>query len=216
MPKLKVRNVANEEVGEIDLSEAVFGSEVRYHLLHEVVRMQQCRKRSGTAAVKERAAVIGGGAKPYRQKGTGRARQGSIRAPNHVGGGIVHGPRPRSFDFQPPKKVRRGAMISALSLFAMEERMVILDSLELPEIKTRKLGSILDTLGAGHALLVDSGENENLRLSARNMARHRFLPPEGLNVYDLLRHDQLVITRRAVLEVQSRLERAVRGRRAEA
>jgi len=215
MPKLKIRNIENREVGEIDLSDAVFGSEIRYHLLHEIVRMQRNRRRSGTAAVKERAAVIGGGAKPYRQKGTGRARQGSIRAPNHVGGGVVHGPRPRSYAFQPPKKVRRGAMISALSLFASEDRLVVLDSLDLDEAKTRKLSGILDTLGTGHALLVDSVENENLRLSARNLERHRFLPPEGLNVYDLLRHDQLVITRRAVLEVQGRLEKTVRTRRAE-
>jgi large subunit ribosomal protein L4 len=214
MPKLKIRNLENKEVGEIELSEEVFGSEVRLHLLHEVVRMQRCRKRSGTAAVKERSAVVGGGAKPYRQKGTGRARQGSRRAPNHVGGGTVHGPRPRSYDFQPPKTVRRGAMISALSLFTKEERLVVLDNLELSEIKTRKLGSILDTLGTGHALLVDSGENDKLRMSARNLARHQYLPPEGLNVYDLLRHDQLVITRRAVLEVQDRLEKPVRARRA--
>ncbi|HUT76073.1 MAG TPA: 50S ribosomal protein L4 [Polyangia bacterium] len=216
MPKLKVRNVENKEVGEIDLSDAVFGSEVRLHLLHEIVRMQRCRKRSGTAAVKERSAVAGGGAKPFRQKGTGRARQGTSRSPLHPGGGAVHGPRPRSYDFQPPKTVRRGAMISALSLFTKEDRLVVLDSLELAEIKTSRLNSILDTLGTGHALLVDVGENDTLRMSARNLARHQFLPPEGLNVYDLLRHDQLVITKRAVLEVQGRLERPLRARRAEA
>ncbi len=215
MPKLKIRNLENKEVGEIDLSDVVFGSEVRLHLLHEVVRMQRSRKRSGTAATKERSAVAGGGAKPFRQKGTGRARQGSSRAPNHVGGGAVHGPRPRSYDFQPPKTVRRGAMISALSLFTKEERLIVLDRLDFEEIKTSRLSAVLETLGTEHALLVDFSDNDNLRMSARNLARHQFLPPEGLNVYDLLRHDQLVITTRAVLEIQGRLEQPVRARRVE-
>jgi len=206
MPKLKVKNLENKEVGEIDLSEKVFGAEVKYHLLHEVVRMQRNRKRSGTACTKERSAVAGGGRKPFRQKGTGRARQGSTRAPNQVGGGTVFGPRPRSYDFKPPKKVRRGAMTSALSLFVKEERMVVLDSFELAEIKTRRVAEIMGVLGTDKALLVDLAENDNLRMSAGNLANHRFLPPEGLNVLDILKHDQLVITRRAVLQVQARLE----------
>ncbi len=206
MPKLKVKNLENKEVGEIDLAEAVFGSEVKYHLLHEIVRMQRARKRSGTACTKERNAVAGGGAKPYRQKGTGRARQGTRRAPNHVGGGIVFGPRPRSYDFSPPKKVRRGAMTSALSLFVQEDRLVVLDNFELPEIKTRKLAEVLGTLGTNKALLVDLAENNNLRMSAGNLANHRFLPPEGLNVLDILKHDQLVVTKRAVMQIQQRLQ----------
>jgi large subunit ribosomal protein L4 len=216
MPKLKVRNLENKEIGEIDLSDAVFGAEVKYHLLHEIVRMQRNRARAGSACTKERAAVSGGGKKPFRQKGTGRARQGSERAPNHVGGGTVFGPLPRSFDFAPPKRVRRGAMQSALSLFVKENRLIVLDSFELPEIKTRKLEAILGKLGTSKAVLVDLEENDKLRMSAGNLADHLYLPPAGLNVLDILRHDQLVMTKRAALDVQDRLSKPVRPRRTEA
>jgi len=209
MPKLKVKNLRNEEVGEIDLSDGVFGAEVKEHLLHEIVRMQLNRRRSGTACAKERAAVSGGGAKPFRQKGTGRARQGSSRSPNHVGGGKVFGPRPRSYDFSPPKKVRRGAMCSALSLFVNENRLTVLDDFELSEVKTKGLNDILSLLGVDSGLLVDSKENGNLKLSVRNLKKHQFLPPQGVNVYDLLRHNQLVVSKRAVLEIQSRLDSPV-------
>lgn len=214
MPKLAVKNLQNEQVGEIELSDQVYGAEVKEHLLHEVVRMQRARKRAGTACTKERNAVIGGGAKPYRQKGTGRARQGSSRAPNHVGGGTVFGPRPRSYDMSPPKKVRRGAMVSALSFFVNEEKMIVVENFELESHKTRGLADVLGRLGARKALLVDSNDNRNLKLSSRNLADHQFLPPEGLNVFDLLKHDELVMTKRAALEIQERLERRVRGRRA--
>ncbi len=213
MPKLKVKNLENQDVGEIELSDAVFGAEVKYHLLHEIVRMQQCRKRSGTACTKERNAIAGGGQKPYRQKGTGRARQGTRTAPNHVGGGRVFGPRPRSYDFSPPRKVRNGAMRGALSLFVNENRLIVVEDFELPEVKTRGLAQVLAKLDTNKAVIVDSKENEKLKKSARNLASYRFLPPEGLNVYDLLKHDQLVITKQAVLDVQARLEQAGRGRR---
>ncbi len=214
MPKLIVKNLKNEQVGEMELSDRVFGVEVKEHLLHEVVRMQQNRKRSGTACTKERNAVAGGGAKPYRQKGTGRARQGSSRSPNHVGGGTIFGPRPRSYDFIPPKKVRRGALCSALSLFVNENRIIVVDDFELNEIKTRELAKILDTLQVDHGLLVDLVDNNNLRLSARNLGEHRFLPVKGLNVLDLLKHDQLVISKKAILEVQERLSSPIRTRKA--
>jgi large subunit ribosomal protein L4 len=213
MPRLKVKNLSNEEVGELDLSDVVFGAEVKEHLLHEIVRMQLSRRRAGTACTKERNAVSGGGAKPYRQKGTGRARQGTTTAPNHVGGGIVFGPRPRSYDFSPPKKVRRGAMRSALSLYVGENRMTVVENFELSEIKTKTLDEILGKLGVDSALLIDSIDNNKLKLSARNLSEHQYLPPEGLNVYDLLRHDQLVVSKRAVLEIQERLEKPVRARK---
>ncbi|MDD5306345.1 MAG: 50S ribosomal protein L4 [Deltaproteobacteria bacterium] len=214
MPKLKVRNLSNAEVGEINLNDEIFGVEVKYHLLHEIVRMQQNRKRSGTASTKERCEVAGGGKKPYRQKGTGRARQGSERAPNHVGGGTIFGPRPRSYDFSPPKRVRGGAMRSALSLFASEGRLIVVEDFNLPETKTHGLLNVLGTLGCEQALIVDGNDNEMLRMSARNLACHQYLPPEGLNVYDILRHDQLVMTRRAVLDVQERVGRSLKSRRA--
>lgn len=214
MPKLNVKNLKNEQVGEIDLSDSIFGAEVKEHLLHEVVRMQLNRRRSGTACAKERNAVSGGGSKPYRQKGTGRARQGTITAPNHVGGGIVFGPRPRSYEFTPPKKVRRGAMVSALSLAAKEDRLIIVEDFELQEIKTRFLAEALKGLGVEKGLLVDGKDNETLTKSARNLAKCSVLPPEGLNVYDILRHDHLVISKSAVLQLQEKLEKPVRARRA--
>jgi large subunit ribosomal protein L4 len=213
MPKVKVKSLKNRKVEEIDLSEDVFGSDVKEHLLHEVVRMQQCRARSGTACAKERNAVSGGGRKPYRQKGTGRARQGSVRAPNHVGGGVIFGPKPRSYDFSVPKKVRRSAMCSALSLYINEERLIVVRDFDLDGAKTKSLSELLDGFKAKSALLVDFKENENLRLSARNLRRHHFIPSEGLNVLDILRHDELIISKRAVLDVQERLMRPVRARR---
>lgn len=213
MPKITVKNLKNEEVGEIDLSESVFGAEVKMHLLHEIVRMQLARRRSGTACTKERNAVVGGGAKPYRQKGTGRARQGSSRAPNHVGGGTVFGPRPRSYDFSPPKKVRRGAMNSALSWFFKENRLIVVEDFEIEEIKTKKVKEAMENIGASRAVIVDSEQNDNLRYSARNLADYRFMEPQALNVYDLLRHDQLVMTKKAVMDVQERLESPVRPER---
>ncbi len=206
MPKLKIKNLENKEVGELELSELIFGAEVKEHLFHEVVRMQRARKRSGTACTKERNAVAGGGAKPYRQKGTGRARQGSETAPNHVGGGIVFGPRPRSYDFSPPKKVRQGAVRSALSLFVKEDRLTVVEDFELPEIKAKGLNEVLGKLGITSGLLIDSKDNEKLKLSARNLVDHQYLPPEGLNVYDILKHEQLVMSKRAVLEIEKRLE----------
>jgi large subunit ribosomal protein L4 len=214
MPKLKIKNLKNKDVGEIDLADEIFGAPVKEHLLHEIVRMQRNRKRSGTACTKERNAIAGGGAKPFRQKGTGRARQGTVTAPNHVGGGVVFGPRPRSYDFSPPKKVRRAAMCSALSFFVNENRLTVLEDFELAEVKTRILAQTLIGLGADHALVVDFKENDNLRMSARNLAGNQFLPPEGLNVYDILKHDQLIVTKRAVLEIQERLSRSGSARRA--
>ncbi len=214
MPKLKVKNLSNQEVGELDLNDKIFGAEVKEYLMHEIVRMQLNRRRSGTACTKERNAVAGGGAKPFRQKGTGRARQGTVTAPNHVGGGTVFGPRPRSYDFTPPKKVRGGAMCSALSWFVQEERITIVENFELAEAKTKGLADTLKTLGAEHALIVDSVENENLKRSARNLSEHQFLPVEGINVYDMLRHDQLILTKSAALKVQENLERQIGTRRA--
>lgn len=214
MPTLKIRDLKNKEVGDITISDGVFGAEVKPHLLHEVVRMQLNRRRRGTACTKERNAVVGGGRKPFRQKGTGRARQGTIRSPLQNGGGTIFGPTPRSYEFSPPKKVRRGAMCSALSLFVGEDRLIVLDNFDLGEAKTHALTEALNTLGVNRALLVDLKENDKLRLSASNLDEHRFLPPEGLNVYDILNHDQIVITKRAIIDLQNRLERPIRPRRA--
>jgi large subunit ribosomal protein L4 len=216
MPKVKIKNLMNKEVGELELDDQIFAVEVKEHLIHEVVRMQLNRRRSGTACTKERNAVVGGGAKPYRQKGTGRARQGTVTAPNHVGGGVVFGPKPRSYNFSPPKKVRRGAICSALSLFLKEERLTVVEDFELEEIKSKGLIAVLDRLDVDSGLLIDSSDNEKLKLSARNLESHQYLPPEGLNVYDILRHGQLVISKRAVSAVEERLGKPCRTRKVEA
>ena len=208
-----VYNLEKKKVGELELSDEVFGAPVKKHLMHEVVRAQLVSRRSGSACSKERNAVSGGGRKPYKQKGTGRARQGSRRAPNHVGGGKAHGPRPRSYAFRPPRKVRKGALRSALSLYAKEARLLVLESFELEAVGTGRLAKILTGLALDRALLVDERSNDSLRLSARNLPDHSFLPPEGVNVYDVLRHGQLVMTKQAALQVQDALARPRGGRR---
>ena len=208
-----VFNLKNEKVGEIELADSVFNATVKPHLMHEVVRAQRASKRSGTACAKERNAVTGGGRKPYRQKGTGRARQGSRRAPNHVGGGVVFGPRPRSYTFRPPRNVRRGALRSALSLRAQEQRLIVVEDFELEAIGTKRLAEILAGLEIDGGLLVDRRENEKLRLSARNLPAHSFLPPEGVNVYDVLRHEHLVMTKDAAISVGEALSRPRGGKR---
>lgn len=208
-----VYNLKREKVGEIELADAVFNADVKQHLMHEVVRSQRAAKRSGTACVKERNAVSGGGRKPYRQKGTGRARQGSSRSPNHVGGGVVHGPRPRSYAFRPPRNVRRGALRSALSLRVKEEKILVLEDFELEEIGTKRLAEILSGLEIEGGLLVDRVGNEKLKLSARNLAEYSYLPPEGVNVYDILRHNQLVMTRDAAMSLGEALSRPRGGKR---
>jgi large subunit ribosomal protein L4 len=205
MATFKVINLSGEPVGEIELADAVFGAPVKQHLLWEVVRMQRANRRSGTACTKGRSEVRGGGKKPYKQKGTGRARQGSSRAPNHVGGGTVFGPKPRSYYIPVPKKVRRGALRSVLSLRGREAKLLIVDAFKLPEIKTKSLVSVLTRLGAEKALIVEHQDNVNLVLSARNLPRCKVLPPEGLNVYDVLKHEQLILTTETARDVERRL-----------
>ena len=205
MAKVDVFNLKREKVGEIDLSDAVFGAEVREHLFYEVVKAQLASARQGTAAAKNRSAVSGSTKKLYKQKGTGRARHGSIRAPIYVGGGQAHPPRPRDWSYRPPQKVRVGALTSALSKFHKEGRLVVVERFELPEVKTKGVVSALATLKTQKkTLVVDSMDNENLRLSIRNCKDHQFLPPEGLNVYDLLRHDTLVLSKDAAKKLEER------------
>lgn len=205
MATLDVKNIEGKTVGSIELSDVVYAAEVKEHLLWEVVRAQRAGWRSGTAKTKGRSEVRGGGKKPYRQKGTGRARQGTRRAPNHVGGGTVFGPQPRSYAISVPKKVRQGALRSAVSLRLREEQLIVLDELTLGEIKTSGLVEILGQLEAPRALIVESSENQNLCLSARNMAKCKVLPVEGLNVYDVLNHEQLILTEQTAKDLELRL-----------
>lgn len=207
-----IYNLEKEVVGQLELSEKVFGAPVRAHLMQEVVRSQLNGRRSGTAQAKERNAVRGGGKKPFRQKGTGRARQGTRSAPNWVGGGKAHGPRPRSYAFRPPRNVRLGALRSALSLRTKESSLLVLEDFELEQIGTKNLVRILDTLDLDKALLVDHRENDKLKLSVRNLPSFSFLPPEGVNVFDVLRHDTFVVTKRAALDIQEALLRPRGGR----
>ncbi len=207
MPKVNVYDLDRKNVGELELSEAVFGAEVNEGLLYEVLKAQLASKRAGTAAVKNRAAVSGSTRKLLKQKGSGGSRHGNIGAPIYVGGGQVHGPIPRSYGYRPPRKMRAGAMRSALSLKVQEGRLTVVDSFELAEIKTKKLAQILGKLGAEKsAILVDVGENEKLKLSVRNLPGHQFLPPEGVNLYDVLRHEHLVLTKKAVAALEERLK----------
>jgi large subunit ribosomal protein L4 len=203
--KLPVYNQRRESVGEIDLSDEVFGAEVKEHLFYEVVKAQLASRRAGTKATKERSAVAGSTKKLYRQKGTGRARQGSVRAPHHAKGGHAHALEPKDWSYRPPRKVRIGALKSALSLFAKEGRLLVLDSLELAEIKTK---GFVQTLGALQAdkksLVVDAKDNDKLVKSIRNLENHHFLPPEGVNVYDLLRHDHLIVSKAAAKALEAR------------
>jgi large subunit ribosomal protein L4 len=205
MPKVDVFNLKREKVGELVLSDDVFGAEVKEQLFYEIVKAQLASRRAGTAAAKERAAVSGSTKKIYRQKGTGRARHGSIRAPIFAGGGQAHPPRPRDWSYRPPRQMRIGALKSALSLFVKEGRLIVVDKIDLGEIKTKKLLTVLNTLKVERtALVVDDKANENLKLSIRNLADHQYLPPEGVNVYDLLRHDHLVMSKDAAKAIEAR------------
>jgi large subunit ribosomal protein L4 len=205
MPTLDVFNLSREKVGQIDLANEVFEAEVNENLFYEVVKAQLASARQGTASAKERCAVAGSTKKLYKQKGTGRSRQGSIRAPHHVGGGQAHPPRPRDWSYRPPRQVRVGALRSALSLFVKEGRLIVVDKLELAEAKTKAAAGALKALRADKkTLVVDAASNEKLKRSVRNLEKAMFLPPEGVNVYDLLRHDHLVLSQEAAKALEAR------------
>ena len=203
--QIDVVDIEGKKVGQIDLSDEVFATKVKESLLWEAVKAQQAAKRSGTHATKTREFVRGGGKKPYRQKGTGNARQGSTRSPNFVGGGKVFGPHPRSYEYTLPRKVKKAALASALSLRAQEKKLIVVDTLTLEAPKSKRMAGVLKTLGFTSALVVDAKGNRNLVKSIRNLAAHACLPPEGLNVYDILNHGGLVIARDAIKAVEARV-----------
>ncbi len=203
MPKVPVLNVEGSPVGEISLSDEVFGQEVNQSLLHQVIRMHLANARRGTADTKTRANVSGGGRKPWRQKGTGRARAGSIRSPLWRKGGVVFGPHPRDYSYVMPKKARRAALKSALSSKVLENNLVIVEGLAFSEPRTKTMVKILENLKAsGKTLLVTALPDENVKKSARNIEGMKTFPVGNLNVYDLLTYPKLVITRDAVLRVE--------------
>ena len=202
MAKIAVYDINRNQVAERDLSDLVFNTEVKEYLIHDMVRYQLAARRQGTAACKNRTAVAGGGRKPYRQKGTGNARQGSSRAPNHVGGGIVFGPTPRSYAFKLNKKVKKAALRSALSARFKEERLAVLNEITLEAISTKQFIQVLDRFGLDKVLFVVEGENRNLELSARNLPNVKVLKAEGVNVYDLMHYPNLVLTDGAVDQLE--------------
>jgi large subunit ribosomal protein L4 len=213
MATLDVVTRGNEKAGTVDLDPSIFEAAVRPHLFHAEVRRQLALRRAGTHSTRNRAGVSGGGKKPYRQKGTGRARQGTIRAPQWAGGGAVFGPVPRGYAHSLPKKVRRAALVSALSTRFAEDAITVVDGLELEGFRTREVVNALDRLGlAGASVLIVIGEaNEKVEVSARNIPRVAVVRAEGLNVYDVLRHDKLLLTRGAVDAVERRLQGFAKG-----
>jgi large subunit ribosomal protein L4 len=204
MTAVDVFDTSRNKISEIDVSDTVFKAPLRKQLFYDVVLSQLAKRRSGTAAVKNRTAVSGGGKKPWKQKGTGRARAGSSRSPLWRGGGIVFGPTPRSYEIAVPKKVRKLALCSALSMKLKENKMLIIDKLEFPVIKTKAVVSILKQLGLSNVLIIEQ-ENLNLEMSARNVPHVKVLRPEGLNVYDVLKYEHIVITQPCVEKLQGRL-----------
>jgi large subunit ribosomal protein L4 len=202
MPTVKVRNLKNKEVGEVELSDAIFDAELNEALIHSAVKNFLANARAGTASSKTRGDVSGAGRKLWKQKGTGRARIASIRSPLWKGGGSAHGPQPRDWSSTMPKKMRRGALRSALSERMREGNVVVLDSMEVDQPKTKSFLDALAGLGlTGKTLIVDSMENVNLILAARNVKRAKVVNSFGLNIYDLLYHEKLVISRAAIEEL---------------
>jgi len=198
MLKVALYNQSGSQVGDVELNDAVFGIEPNEHVLHDAVVMQQASRRQGTHAVKNRSAVRGGGRKPWRQKGTGRARQGTIRAPQWVGGGVVFGPTPRSYSYKLPKKVRRLALRSALSSKMKEDSLVVLDSLAFDAPKTKEVVNLLNALSIdAKVLILTADRDEVIARSANNLPNAKVLPVSEVNVIDLLTHDKLILTKDA-------------------
>jgi len=214
MPKIEVKNQSGATVGTIELDDAVWATDVNEHLLWEAVKWQRAKRRSGNASSKTMAMVAGTGKKPYRQKGTGNARRGSERAGHHVGGGRAFGPKPRDYEYAMPKKAKKGALRSALSLRVNEGKLIILDRFSVegktdPAAKkrlTKQVQAALTKLGIGEALIVDGRDNEWLARGAKNLEGAKWIAPEGLNVYDVLNYETLVITRDSAKKVEDALK----------
>jgi large subunit ribosomal protein L4 len=208
MAKLDVKNLSGANVGSIDLDDTVFGAEVHEHLLWEVVKWQLAKRRAGTASTKRLGEVRGSSKKVWKQKGTGQARQGSRQAPHWVGGGSVFGPKPRDYSYNMPRKAKKAALRSALSLRASENKLVVVENFDT-DGKTKSVATALTKLQTGaKALIVDAKGNDKLVRGAKNLATSQWLAPEGLNVYDILRHETVVLTRAAVDQITTALKGA--------
>jgi len=207
MATLDVFNMKKEKVSSVELDDAIFATPVNTKLFYEVVNQQRASKRGGNASTKKRGAVRGGGKKPFKQKGTGQARAGSSRSPLWVGGAVVFGPQPRSYAYRLPKKARKVALRSALSMKLRDNQLVVLDEMTFAGPKTKEFASVLSTFDITKALVVDEKTNVNLSMSARNIKHVKFLPQEGLNVYDMLKYDHLVMTVAALKKIEGALKK---------
>ncbi|MBU5425652.1 50S ribosomal protein L4 [Tissierella pigra] len=203
MPKVKVYNMLGEQVEEIELNENIFGIEVNQHVVYEVVKNQLANKRQGTQSAKTRAEVRGGGRKPWRQKGTGRARQGSIRAPHFSGGGVTFAPKPRDYSYKVPKKVKRLAMKSALTSKVLNNEIIVIDDIKFDAPKTKDMANFLTKINADKKALIVMGEkNDNVIKSANNIPNVQTALVNTLNVYDILKYNSFIITKDAVRKVE--------------
>lgn len=205
MPTLDIVNLKNEKVGSMDLDASVFGTEINYPLVHQVIKAQLANRRQGTAKTKVKSEVRGGGKKPFKQKGTGNARQGSSRSPLMPGGGQNFGPIPRSYEQATPKEMMRGALRSALSDRVKSKRFLIVDDFKLASKKTKAFAEILNKHFKLEKVLIVDEKNENLELSGRNIPKVRVLRTEGLNVYDIVRHEWIVMSKKAIEAATARL-----------
>ena len=195
-------NIEGKEVGSIELNDAVFGVEVNEHLVHMAVVNQLANNRQGTQSAKTRSEVSGGGRKPWRQKGTGHARQGSTRSPQWTGGGVVFAPKPRDYSFKMNKKEKRIALLSALSSKVADNKIVVLDAFNLDEVKTKKFAEVMSNLKVDKALVVIEGENKNVVLSGRNIPTVKVSATNEINTYDVLKYETLVVTKAAVEKLE--------------
>jgi large subunit ribosomal protein L4 len=206
MATIDVYDISKTKVGEMDLDDSVFGAEVKEYLIHEALKIQLANRRAGTVAVKNRSAVSGGGKKPFRQKGTGGARQGTIRAPHYPGGGVAFGPKPKVYSLSMNKKARKGALRSALSQLYKNNKLTVLNSFELDKISTQGFVGVMAKFDIDKTLLIFEGENRNLELSARNVKHVKLLKPENLNVFDMLKYQSIILTQDAVRKVEGALQ----------
>ena len=205
MPTVAVQNIKGKKVSQAELADHIFNVEVKPSVLHEVVNMQLANRRSATASVKHRSDIRGSRRKLFRQKGTGRARRGDIKSPLLRGGGVVFGPDGRKYAHKVPKKIRRLALKMALSSKLQDEALIVLDKIELSQIKTKEFVSVMDALALDNALIITAEPNENLERSSRNLPAVKVLRSDGLNVYDILKHRTLVLTEPAVKSIEGRL-----------
>ena len=202
MENVSIYNIEGKEVGSLELNDAIFGVEINEHLVHMAVVQQLANNRQGTQKAKTRSEVSGGGRKPWRQKGTGHARQGSTRAPQWTGGGVVFAPTPRDYSFKMNKKEKRAALKSALTSRVVDSKIVVLDEIKFNEIKTKNFANVMKNLKLDKALMVIGDNDANVILSARNIPDVKVSQPNTINVYDILKYDTLVVTKDAVAKIE--------------